>query len=152
MELPRLTITDVWPAEAFAPSAVHPFYLARVAAGFPSPADDDLDTELSLDALVRGTPQATYFLRVAGHSMTDDHICDGDVLVVDRARAPADGDVVVATLDGELTVKRLRTRRRGATGDVWLEPAHADFRPIPVRDGQELTVWGVVTHVLHTVP
>lgn len=151
MELARLTVTDVWPAEAFAPSAAHPFFLARIPAGFPSPADDDLDTELSLDALVRGTPQATYFLRVAGHSMTDDHICDGDVLVVDRAREPADGDVVVATLDGELTVKRLRTRRRGATGDVWLEPAHPDYHPIPVRDGQELTVWGVVTHVLHTV-
>lgn len=147
-----LAVTAVWPAASFAPAAPRPFFLARVRAGFPSPADDDLDTELSLDDLVRGpTPQATYFVRVEGHSMTDAHICDGDVLVVDRAREPADNDIVIATLDGEMTVKRLRVRRAHGETLVSLVPAHAGYAPIPVRDGQDLTVWGVVTHVVHAV-
>jgi DNA polymerase V len=147
----RLAVTDVWPAEAFAPGIPRPLFLARVRAGFPSPADDHLDTVLSLDDLVRGTPQATFFVRVEGDSMTDAHICDGDVLVVDRAREPADGDVVVATLDGELTVKRLHARTVRGSVRLSLHAAHPGFPPIAVQPEQEFTVWGVVTHVVHKV-
>ena len=154
MELrpPLLRVAEVWPASAFAPATKRPLVLARVRAGFPSPADDFLDTELSLDDLVRGgAPQATYFIRVEGDSMTGDHICHGDVLVVDRSRDPADGDVVVASLDGDLTVKRLRARRAAGEMTVSLVPAHAGFPTIRVHEGQDLTLWGVVTHVVHAV-
>lgn len=148
LRIPRLVATDVWPAEAFAPAALRPLVLARVRAGFPSPADDHVDTVLSLDDLVRGVaPQATFFLRVEGDSMTDDHICSGDVVVVDRSREPRSGDVVIAALDGELTVKRLRTHARGLS----LHAAQAGFLPIEVHPEQDFTVWGVVTHVVHRV-
>lgn len=148
---PRLAVTDVWPAEAFAPGIPRPLFLARVRAGFPSPADDHLDTVLSLDDLVRGTPQATFFVRVEGDSMTDAHICDGDVLVVDRAREPADGDIVVAALDGELTVKRLHARSVRGVLRVSLHAAHPGYRPIAVAPEQDFAVWGVVTHAVHKV-
>lgn len=147
----RLAVVDVWPADAFAPGIPRPLFLARVRAGFPSPADDHLDTVLSLDDLVRGTPQATFFVRVEGDSMTDAHICDGDVLVVDRAREPADGDVVVAALDGELTVKRLHVRAVRGAARLSLHAAAPGYQTIAVGAEQELVVWGVVTHVVHKV-
>ncbi len=154
MELhpPRLAVVDVWPAEAFAPSAPRPLFLARVRAGFPSPADDHVDAVLSLDDLVSGpTPQATFFVRVEGDSMTDAHICDGDVLVVDRARTPAHGDIVVATLDGEMTVKRIQARTVRGEVRLSLHAECAGYLPIAVAPEQEFTVWGVVTHAVHRV-
>ena len=152
LRIPHLVVVDVWPAAALAPSAPRPLVLARVRAGFPSPADDHVDTVLSLDDLVRGgAPQATFFVRVEGHSMTDDHICDGDVLVVDRSRDPRDGDVVVAALDGEMTVKRVRTWALRGDARLSLVPAGEGFLPIEVSPEQDFVVWGVVTHVVHRV-
>ena len=124
-----------------------PFFLARIEAGFPSPASDYVETQLDLAEHLVEHEAATYYLRVSGTSMTGAGIHDGDILVVDRAVEPADGDVVVAALDGELTVKRLRKR----TGQVVLVPESGQHDPIPVRDGQELVVWGVVRHVVHEV-
>ena len=124
-----------------------PFFLARIEAGFPSPASDYVETQLDLAEHLVEHEAATYYLRVSGTSMTEAGIHDGDLLVVDRAVEPADGDVVVAALDGELTVKRLHTR----AGQIVLAPESEQHDPIPVRDGQELVVWGVVRHVVHEV-
>ncbi|WP_240332960.1 LexA family protein [Salinibacter ruber] len=141
-----VVVTAARPAR-HTPRLRQPFFLTRVEAGFPSPASDYVETELDLAEHLIEHEAATYYLRVSGTSMTRAGIHDGDILVVDRAVEPADGDVVVAALDAELTVKRLRTRE----GRAFLVPESQHHDPIPVRDGQELVVWGVVQHVVHEV-
>jgi DNA polymerase V len=124
-----------------------PLYQSRVPAGFPSPADDYVETSLDLSEHLMGKKEATFFVRVAGDSMTEAGIHDGDILVVDRSVEPEGGSVVVAALDGELTVKRYEVR----SGYPYLMPEADGYDPIPIRDGQELVVWGVVQHVVHEV-
>lgn len=124
-----------------------PLFATPVRAGFPSPAEDYVDRVLDLNDLVVRHPAATFFVRVAGESMVEAGIRSGDVLVVDRALEAGEGKVVVAILDGELTVKRVG--RRG--GRLVLLPANDAFPPIEVGEEQELLVWGVVTHVIHAV-
>jgi DNA polymerase V len=118
-----------------------------VPAGFPSPADDHVETTLDLSTALIQNEEATFFVRVAGSSMTEAGIHDGDILVVYRSIEPDDGSVVVAALDGELTVKRYEVR----SGSSYLLPEADGYAPIPVRDGQDLVVWGVVRHVVHEV-
>lgn len=129
------------------PRVARPLFLSRVPAGFPSPADDYVEGSLDLNEHLIAHREATFFVRVKGHSMTGAGIRDGDLLVVDRSLEAGDGDIVVAAVDGELTVKRLS--RRGGT--VRLLPESPGFAPIEFKDGQELTVWGVVTSVIHRV-
>jgi DNA polymerase V len=124
-----------------------PLFLARVPAGFPSPADDHVEQELDLGDHLSGGSPSVYFVRVAGDSMTGAGIHDGDILVVDRAERPDSGDVVIAAVDGDLTVKRYVQRGDAA----YLEPEHPRHEPIRVEAGQELVVWGVVKHAVHEV-
>ncbi|WP_461210331.1 LexA family protein [Desulfocurvus sp. DL9XJH121] len=124
-----------------------PLYLAAVAAGFPSPADDYVDRPLDLNEHLVAHPAATFFVRACGDSMLGAGIHHGDELVVDRALTARDGDVVIAALNGELTVKRIR-RRDGA---VWLLPENPAYRPLRVDEGADFELWGVVTYVLHKV-
>ncbi|MBT7942156.1 MAG: translesion error-prone DNA polymerase V autoproteolytic subunit, partial [Alphaproteobacteria bacterium] len=97
--------------ETSAPSAL-PFFATAVQAGFPSPADDYMEGALDLNEHLIRRPAATFFLRVLGDSMTGAGIHSGDLLIVDRSIHPIDGHIVIAVIDGELTVKRL-SRRRG---------------------------------------
>lgn len=132
------------------PSAVRremPFMAWPVRAGFPSPAEDDQDAAIDLNELLAPNTEATFLLRVRGESMTGAGIDDGDVLVVDRSLEATHGRVVVAVVDGEFTVKRLY--RKG--GRVGLEASHPDYPPIALREGQELSVWGVVTRIIKTL-
>jgi DNA polymerase V len=122
-----------------------PLYLAPVQAGFPSPAEDYIDQTLDLnDQLVRH-PAATFFVRVTGESMRDANMHPGDILVVDRALEAQNGNIVVAALDGELTVKRLRHKN----GRLLLVPDNPDFAPLEVSPEASFTVWGVVTYIIH---
>lgn len=116
-----------------------------VAAGFPSPAEQYLEPPLDLNSFLVKRPAATYFVRVEGDSMNGAGIYDGDILVVDRSLVPADGDVAVASVDGEFTVKTFR--RRG--GRVALEPANPDYPVIEVPEGAELRMFGRVTAAIH---
>lgn len=131
------------------PLPLHPLPLMRwpVQAGFPSPAEDDQEAALDLHQMLVEHPEATFLLRVKGHSMQDAGIEDGDVLVVDRALEASHGRIVIAVVDGEFTVKRLY--RRG--NRVCLEAANPDYPVIQFRDGQELQVWGVVTRIIKSV-
>jgi DNA polymerase V len=113
----------------------------KVAAGFPSPADDYIEGRLSLDEHLIQHREATFFVRAKGSSMAGAGIFDGDLLVVDKSLAPQSGDIVIAVLDGHLTVKRLVHRG----GKVILKPENPLFRELELKEGQELTVWGVVT-------
>lgn len=121
-------------------------FTSRVAAGFPSPADDHLETPLDLNAHLVAHPAATFVVRVQGDSMAGAGIRDGDLLVVDRAREVRSGAIVVAVVDGELTVKRLRLGRDG----VRLEAENPAYRPILVRESAELVIWGVVAHAIRS--
>ncbi len=122
-----------------------PLTLVPVSAGFPSPTADDLDGDLDLNTYLIAHPAATFFVRVAGDSMRDAGIHSGDLLIVDRALEPADHHVVIAVLDGELTVKRLRKRPDG----LFLVPDNARFDPIRITEAMHVEVWGVVTYVIH---
>jgi DNA polymerase V len=118
-----------------------------VAAGFPSPAQDYFDGRIDLNAHLIKDITSTFVVRVTGDSMERAGISDGDELIVNRALEPKDGSVVIAVLDGELTVKRLRLT---ATGVV-LQAENPKYPDIKVPVLSELTIWGVATRCLHHV-
>lgn len=123
----------------------HPPLMATpVVAGFPSPAEQYAEGPLDLNAWLVRNPAATFFLRVAGDSMTDAGIAPDDVLVVDRSLDAADGNIVIACVDNEFTVKYFR---KDATG-IRLEAANARYRPIRFSPGMECRLFGVVTAVI----
>lgn len=124
------------------PIVLLPVAAERVPAGFPSPAQDYFDGDVDLNEHLIHNRPATFVVRVSGDSMTGAGISDGDELIVDRSIDPADGDVVIAVLDGDLTVKRLRIT---ATGPE----LHPENPAYPVLRPGELYVWGVVTTCLH---
>lgn len=128
-------------------AAALPLAGSRVAAGFPSPADDYIEEYLDLNRLLVHEQASTFIVRVKkeSESMIEAGIYPDDLLVVDRSLTPADGDIVIAVLDGDLTVKELRLRE----GRVALIPRNRAMKPIVLRDGQELLVWGVVTSCIH---
>lgn len=146
MARPSPVIVDVYRAHSEGRRPL-PVYLSHVSAGFPSPADDYVERTLDLNEYLVPRESSTYFVRVAGYSMTGAGIHDGDILVVDRDVEPTDGAVVVAALDGELTVKRYRDR----DGHPHLVPESEEHAPLPVHAGQDLVIWGVVQHVIHEV-
>ncbi len=123
-----------------------PLAAGKASAGFPSPATDHIDQSLDLTEYLVLHPEATFFLRVKGDSMTGAGIHHGDLLIVDRSLAPASGRVIVAALNGELTVKRLQRSR----GRITLKSENSAYPDIPVNDDHELQIWGVVAHVVHT--
>jgi DNA polymerase V len=126
------------------PRAV-PMALEAVHAGFPSVAQDYFSGDFSFDEHIIEHPDTTFIVTVAGDSMQGAGIWDGDLLVVDRSLTPEPGDVVVAVLDGELTVKRLLFQ--GSRPILHPEnPRYPDFRPM---DDEDLTIWGVVTGNFH---
>jgi DNA polymerase V len=122
-----------------------PLVAANVEAGFPSPADDHLERSIDLNEELINNPAATFYVRVKGDSMRDAGIHAGDVLIIDRSVTPIDRQIVVAMIDGEFTVKRLRK----LNDKVFLEAANPAFQPIGVGEDQELTIWGAVTYIIH---
>ena len=122
-----------------------PLYLAPVEAGFPSPAEDYLDRRLDLHQYLVRNESATFFLRAHGESMIGAGIHDGDLLIVDRSIDAGHRKVVIAALDGELTVKRLLRRN----GRVLLAPENPQFEPIDITEREFVHIWGVVTYVVH---
>jgi len=126
-------------------ATLRPLFLAGVPAGFPSPADDYIEKHLDLNEHLVKHPSATFFVRVTGNSMTDAGIRNGDILIVDRSLSPSSGRVVIAVLDGELTVKRL-VKRNGVVKLASESDGHPD---IEIPEDADLQVWGVVTYAIH---
>ena len=112
-----------------------------VRAGFPSPAEDFQVERLDLTTILVSHPQATFFLRLRGDSMHDAGLFDGDLLVVNRALKPVNGDVVIAVVDGEFTCKTLWLK----FGRMKLVAANPTYPEIVPKEGQTIEVWGVVT-------
>lgn len=119
-----------------------PYYLTPPHAGFPSPAQDYIETTLDLNDIIVRQVASTFFLTVRGDSMRDVGILDGGILVVDRSIHPKDGHIVVACYDGHLVVKRLFISK----GEVMLVSENQDHRPIVLSTEDDITIWGVVTH------
>ena len=122
-----------------------PLYLSSIRAGFPSPADDYIEKKLDLNDHLVKNPPATFFLHVSGDSMRDACIQEGDLLIVDCSLNAVSENIVVAALDGELTLKRIRKIH----GKLYLAAENSGYAPIPVTEDSDLIVWGVVTHVIH---
>jgi DNA polymerase V len=122
-----------------------PLLLSLVPAGFPSPAEDYIDKHLDLNDYMVRNSASTFFVRAVGQSMEGDHVQSGDLLVVDRALEPTSGRIVIAALDGELTVKRFRQKN----GRVFLEPANPAFKRIEIFPDSDFEIWGVVTFIIH---
>jgi DNA polymerase V len=122
-----------------------PFYDSAVSAGFPSPADDHISGELDLNHFLISRPTSTFFVRVSGDSMVGASIQDGDVLVVDRSLEPKHKDIVIAVLNGELTVKTL-IKEKGTLG---LKPENPQYPIIHITEDMDFKTWGVVTSVIH---
>lgn len=120
-----------------------PLYLEQCAAGFPSPAQDYVSSELDLNEYCARHPAATYYVRAQGNSMNDAGMRDGDLLAVDRAVQPEHGDIVIAEIDGGFTVKQLMVRPQ-----LSLQPMNSAYSPI-YPNPDELAIFGVVTHWVH---
>ena len=124
-----------------------PLYSSKVPAGFPSPADDHMEGKLDLNTHLVKHPTATFFVKASGDSMLGAGIHDGDILVVDRSLEPRKGKVVIAAVDGQLTVKRLQ--KKGSK--TFLVPENKKFRSIELNENNDVKIWGVVTNVIHKV-
>lgn len=114
-----------------------------IRAGFPSPAEDYQHETLDFNRDLIRNPEATFYGKVEGDSMMDAGICDGDIAVIDRSVEPEDGDVVVAYVNNEFTIKFLDLKNR-KNGYIELLPANKDFKPIMIMANDDFEVWGVV--------
>jgi DNA polymerase V len=132
------------PVEESAERFELPVFSSAVRAGFPSPADDHVEYRLDLNDLVPHK-EATYYAWVEGDSMIDLHILDGDLIMVDKAVSAETGDIVVAEVEGNFTVKRLGKQ----DGAPCLLPANPDYPVIELSADVGATIWGVVVRVIH---
>jgi len=113
----------------------------KVPAGFPSPADDHAESRLDLNEYLINQAESTFFVRIKGDSMVDAGILDNDIVIVDRSKSAAINDIVLASIDGEFTVKVLTKNNKGP----YLMPANKEFKPIYIEEGSQFEIWGVVT-------
>ena len=124
-----------------------PLFLSKVRAGFPSPADGEMEAKLDLNKHLIKHKAATFFVRVEGDSMQNASIKDGDILIVDRAISPENGKIVLALLNGDFTVKRLKKEKE--KGKLFLLPENDSYPAIEVTDGLDFQIWGVITYIIH---
>ncbi len=124
-----------------------PLYQCSVECGFPSPADDYVERALDLNEHLVKHPSATFFVRASGNSMIGAGIFDNDILIVDRSIIPTNGKIVIAVISGDLTVKRLIYKNN----QIILAPENPAYKPIILPKDSEVTIWGVVTNVIHKV-
>ena len=123
-----------------------PYILSRISAGFPSPADDYIENNLSISELLIKNQLSTFLMKASGESMIEAGINDGDVLVVDRSLEARSRDIVIAIFEGNLTVKRLIIK---VDGSAILKAENPLYKNIPISEYTELEIWGVVTSAIH---
>lgn len=124
-----------------------PLFAASISAGFPSPADDFIDRKLDLNEFLIKHPASTFFVKVEGDSMIGAGIHSGDMLIVDRSLKPNSNKIIIAVLNGELTVKRIKIIKN----KIYLVPENNDFQSTEVTEDMGFEVWGVVIQVIHPV-
>jgi len=134
---------SIHPVESEIPSEI-PLAGSNIKAGFPSPAEDFLDTGIDLNRELIKNPSSTFLGKVSGDSMQDLGISDGDIVVIDKSKEVVDGKIVVCFIDGEFTMKTIKFEE----DFCWLMPANENYKPIKVTKDNEFIVWGIVTHVI----
>ena len=122
-----------------------PLFSTRISAGFPSPADDYIDGRIDLNDMLVKHPSATFFLKVSGESMINAGIHHEDTLIVDRSLIPKNNSIVIAALNGELTVKPLMRKE----GKTLLLPENPAYPALEISPEADFEIWGVVVHVIH---
>jgi len=124
-----------------------PLISHNVSAGFPSPALDFMEYKIDLNQHLTRNALSTFYIKVAGSSMTNAGIDDGDLLVIDRSIEPADGRIAICLIDGEFTVKRLKLE----VDCLYLMPENTAYQPIKVTEDNQLIIWAIVTYVVKRV-
>lgn len=125
-----------------ASNVTYPLYSSKVSAGFPSPAEEHVEKRLNPNDFLIDQEDATFFVTIQGLSMIELGLMPGDKAVVDRSKKAKIGDVVLAVLDGQFTIKTLAKHKSGAPR---LLPANKDFKPMEITEGMQFEIWGVVT-------
>ncbi|MDN0070439.1 translesion error-prone DNA polymerase V autoproteolytic subunit [Bacteroides caecigallinarum] len=121
-----------------------PFATEGIRAGFPSPAQDYMTDSIDLNKELVLHPATTFYARAVGNSMTGFGISDDDLLVIDKSIEPVDGDIVVAFIDGEFTLKKIMKDENEC--NLWLVPGNEDYPPIKITEENDFIVWGVLTY------
>lgn len=124
-----------------------PLYASKVQAGLPSPADDYVECKIDLNKHLIKHPSSTFLARATGNSMIKAGIYEGDILIVDRSLEAKNGKIVIAAIDGELTVKRYKIDK----DEAYLMPENDAFDPIKLSAESNIHLWGVVTNVIHNL-
>lgn len=119
-----------------------PLYSSKVSAGFPSPAEEHVEQRLNPNDFLIEQEDATFFVTIQGYSMIDVGLLPGDKVVVDRSKKPKLGNIVLAVINGEFTIKTLA---KSKSGTPRLLPANKDFKPIEIKEEMQFEIWGVVT-------
>lgn len=122
-----------------------PYFEGGVSAGFPSPAEDYIHAKLDLNELLVEHPSATYYVRVVGDSMLGAGIVSGDLLIVDRSLEVTNNCIVVAHIDGEFTVKRIKKTKT----KMFLKAENENYKPIAITEDMDFELFGVVAHAIH---
>ncbi len=122
-----------------------PLVSSKVEAGFPSFADDHIDKNIDLNSYLIKHPAATFFVRASGNSMQNVGIFDNDLLIVDRSLSPTNGKIVIAAIDGYLTVKRLKIKNK----EIYLVAENDEYPAIKISENNNIYIWGIVTNVIH---
>ena len=122
-----------------------PVFLDKVSAGFPSPATDYMEKKLDLNEYLITHPAATFIVKASGSSMVNANIYSGDLLVVDRSITPKNNNIVIASIFGDLTVKKLKKKEKS----FFLVSANEEYPSIEVKEEMECFIWGVVTYIIH---
>ena len=141
-------VGNVIPATAVRGGLRLPFFDLGIRAGFPIPLDNDEKAQdIELLRMLCPHPEASYLIRVAGNSMIDAGINDGDIIIVDKShRNPTPSEVAVCELNGEYTLKRFE---KDGDGCGWLVPANPDYPRIRITEDDSFSVWGTVSYIIH---
>ena len=122
-----------------------PVFLDKISAGFPSPATDYMENKLDLNEYLIKHPAATFIVKTSGSSMINADIYSGDLLIVDRSLTPRSNNIVIASIFGDLTVKKIKKKDKS----FFLVSANEDYPSIEVKEEMECFIWGVVTYIIH---
>ena len=122
-----------------------PVFLDKVSAGFTSPATDYMENKLDLNEYLIRHPAATFIVKASGSSMVNADIYSGDLLIVDRSVTPKSNSIVIASIFGDLTVKKLKKKEKS----FFLVSANDEYPSIEVKEEMECFIWGVVTYIIH---